>query len=400
MNKRKRVVVTGLGVISQAGNNVKEFHKNIIAGKKPYCGTFSPQRIKGSYCAYYGMLDEENIYKTASERGIDLDSIDAGKCSKLAILAADEAIKDSGLKITDENSDSVSVLIGSAYGENYGYENLSSSDNTVYRNNEISASVARYIGASGDIFTNLNACSAGNISIAYGYELICSGRSDTAVVGAADVYSDIIYGGFTRIKILSKEHTMPFDKNRDGIIISEGAGCMILEDYESALKRNAHIYCEILGVGMSNDAFNLLAPDPEGKGAEKAIRTALDEAKCKPEDIDYISLHGTGTQTNDICESIAIKNVFGEKAGNIYASSLKGLMGHNLGSASLLSSISCALTIQHGIIPLTANTKDIIHECPVDLVTGESIKTNVDIAMNNAFAFGGSNCIVIYSKCK
>lgn len=400
MNKRKRVVVTGLGVISQAGNNIKEFHRNIIDGKKPYCGTFLPQRITGSYCTNYGMLDEESVYKTASERGIDLNSIDAGKCAKLAILSADEAIKDSGLKINDENTDSVSVLIGSAFGENYSYDNFSSPDNTIYRNNDISASVARYIGASGDIFTNLNACSAGNISIAYGYELICSGRAEVAIVGAADVYSDIIYGGFTRVKILSKERTMPFDENRDGIIICEGAGCMILEDYENAVKRNAHIYCEILGVGMSNDAFNLLAPDPDGKGAEKAIIAALKEADCQPEDVDYISLHGTGTQANDICESIAIRKVFGESSKNIYASSLKGLMGHNLGSASLLSSISCALTIQNGIIPFTANTKDIIPECPVDLVIGESVKTNVDIAMNNAFAFGGCNCIVIYSKCK
>ncbi|MDE6832654.1 MAG: beta-ketoacyl-[acyl-carrier-protein] synthase family protein [Ruminococcus sp.] len=396
---RRRIAVVGLGVISQAGCNKEEFFENILSGQK-HETEFIPERITQSYCRKYDMIDRNILQTLEKERLTKNERNTLGLCAKLAVLSADEALKDSGIIIDEINAELVSVLIGSAYGENYSYEKFTSSDARVYSNTDISSSVARHIGAAGEIFTNINACATGNTSIAYGCELIYNKRADIVVAGASDVYSELLYGGFSRIKVLSGNVQKPFDVDRDGIILSEGAGTIILEDYDHAVKRGAYIYCEVLGTGMSNDAYHMVAPDPTAKGAVSAIMNALEDSGCSAGDIDYISLHGTGTQANDICESLALKKTFGDYAGRIYASSLKGLLGHSLGTASMLSSVSCVMSIEKGMIPFTANTENPISECPVKLVINESVKKDLNIVMNNAFAFGGSNCIIIFGKCR
>ncbi|HPN88902.1 MAG TPA: beta-ketoacyl-[acyl-carrier-protein] synthase family protein, partial [Candidatus Omnitrophota bacterium] len=238
------------------------------------------------------------------------------------------------------------------------------------------------------------ACAAGNYAIGYGLDLIQLGKVQMALVGGADSFSYQAFTGFNQVRAVAPEKCQPFDKNRKGMMVGEGAGMLILETLENALKRKASIYAEILGYGLSCDANHMTNPHPDG--ITRCINAALQNAGLTYKDVDYICAHGTGTVFNDLAESKAINNVFKERTLEIPVNSLKSMLGHTMGSASAIEAISCCLTVKNGMIPPTINFETPDPECRVDCVPNLARKKNVRIALNNAFAFGGNNsCLVI-----
>jgi len=241
-----------------------------------------------------------------------------------------------------------------------------------------------------------NACSAGNYSIGYAFDLIRSGKADVMLAGGVDAFSRVNLVGFSRLYAMAPEVCRPFDLNREGMLVGEGAGMLLLETLDSALKRKATIYAEILGYGLSCDAYHMTAPKEEG--IVECMRRGIKEAGIKIEDVDYISAHGTGTVQNDKTECSAIKKVFGAKYKEIPISSIKSMLGHTMGAASAIEAISCCLTIKEGVIAPTINYQTPDPECDVDCVPNHSRKAEVNIAFNNSYAFGGNNACLVFKK--
>lgn len=398
MNK-KRVVVTGLGVISSIGIGVQEFWKNACAG------------LSG--------ISEVNLFNTDDQftkRGGEVktfkpeDFIDRrklkfyGRASKLSIAAAKLALKDAGINLGGVNKERVSVFFGTTSGESQEIESMDKTwlkegkdkvkINSIlqYPINNISSNVAvefKFTGAN-RMFTN--ACAAGNYAIGYGCDILQSDEADYIVAGGSDVFSYIVYTGFNQLGAVAPEKCQPFDKNRKGMIPGEGAGVLILETLENAKKRNAPVYAEILGYGLSCDAFHMTQPNADGVSA--CMEKALKEAHIKPEDVDYICAHGTGTKFNDKTESSAINRVFGGR--KVAVSSVKSMIGHTMGAASAIEAAVCCLTVKNDIITPTINFETPDAECDIDCVPNKARGKKVQIALNNAFAFGGNNsCLVI-----
>jgi 3-oxoacyl-[acyl-carrier-protein] synthase II len=255
------------------------------------------------------------------------------------------------------------------------------------------------LGFSGETMMIPTACAAGNYAIAHASDLLRAGKADLMLAGGADSYSRITYTGFARLGAIAPEVCQPFDRNRKGMVPGEGAAMLLLELKEHAVARGARIYCEVAGYGLSCDAHHMTAAHPQGEGAARAIRMALEQSGFAPEDVDYISAHGTGTPTNDRLETIAVKKVFGQHAYKVPISSIKSMLGHTMGAASAIEAAVCALAITEGRIPPTANWKDQDPECDLDYVPNMARKHNVRIAMNSAYAFGGNNSSVIFAEC-
>jgi 3-oxoacyl-[acyl-carrier-protein] synthase II len=242
------------------------------------------------------------------------------------------------------------------------------------------------------------ACAAGNYAIGYACDLIKLGRADMMLVGGTDPFSKVAYVGFGRLNAIAPEICQPFDKNRKGLMVGEGAGMLVLEPLEDALARNANIYAEILGYGLSCDGYHITIPHPEGKGIISAMEKALKDANIKPEDVQHISAHATGTIANDKAETISIKKVFGEHAKKLAISSIKSMLGHTMGAASAIEAIACALAIKNGVVPPTINYETQDPECDLDYVPNVKREMPVDIALNNAYAFGGNNSCLVLKK--
>lgn len=240
------------------------------------------------------------------------------------------------------------------------------------------------------------ACSAGNYAISYAADLLRSGKADVMVAGGADPFSRIAFTGFSRLFALAPEKCQPFDKNRQGTLVGEGAGVLILEPLESARARNATIYAEVLGYGLSCDGHHMTIPETEG--IRRVMRRALEDSDIKPEDVDYISAHGTGTPANDRAECAAIHDVFGSYADTLPVSSIKSMLGHTMGAASALEAIACVLAVFHDQVPPTINFETPDPECDVDCVPNSSRYHQTRIALNNSFAFGGNNASIVFTK--
>jgi 3-oxoacyl-[acyl-carrier-protein] synthase II len=256
--------------------------------------------------------------------------------------------------------------------------------------------VAMELGFSGRTMMIPTACAAGNYAIAYASDLLRGGKASIMLAGGADSFSRITYTGFARLGAIAPVVCQPFDRNRKGMVPGEGAAMLLLELKERAIARGAHIYCEVAGYGLSCDAHHMTAAHPQGEGAARAIKMALEQSGLDPEDVDYISAHGTGTPTNDRLETIAVKNTFGKQAYKIPISSIKSMLGHTMGAASAIEAAVCALTITEGQIPPTVNWKEQDPECDLDYVPNTARKHDVRIAMNNAYAFGGNNSSLIF----
>lgn len=400
----KRVVVTGLGVISSIGIGKDDFWKSLIAGKSGISeiGTFDTSKYDTHMGGEVKDFDPMNFmpYEYTKEMG---------KASQFAVAASKLALEDAKLALSKVKKGRIGVIIGTTmadiqameqidkYWMGKGEEDVWTTNIVKYPSNDLSDNVAFYFGISGPNLVIPTACSAGNYAIGYSYDLIRSGRTDVMLAGGSDPMSRITYTGFSRLFAMASDKCRPFDKNRKGMMVGEGAGILVLEEIGHARKRGAQIYAEVLGYGLSCDAHHMTAPTLNG--ITLVLERTIKNSGIKKDGVNYVCAHGTGTPSNDKTECKAIKNVFGKRFRKIPVSSIKSMLGHTMGAASALEAISTVLTIKHGVIPPTINFEEDDPECEgVDCVPNKARKKNINIALNNSLAFGGNNACTVFKR--
>lgn len=396
-----RVVVTGLGVVSSIGIGVEVFWKNLIAGKSGI--SFIESFDTSDYPIHKG--GEVKNFKP--DHFIDKRKLKhLGRASQLAIAAAYLALDDA--KLNKKDIKQGGIFMGTTLGEAQLIEEMNislakdspheikESNIFLYPMNSIPVNMGIELKCKNFNFMFPTACAAGNYSIGYAYDFINKGGLQMALAGGSDAFSRIAFTGFNRLMAMAFEKCQPFDKNRKGMMLGEGAAVLILESLEHAEKRKAKIYAEVLGYGLSCDAHHMTQPSEDG--IAKCMEKAIKEAGISKEDVDYISAHGTGTPQNDKVECAAIKKVFGKRYKEIPCSSIKSMLGHTMGAASAIEAISCCRAIRDGILPPTINFETKDEECDIDCVPNKAQKKNLGTALNNSCAFGGNNSCVILSK--
>jgi 3-oxoacyl-[acyl-carrier-protein] synthase II len=406
----KRVVITGMGLVSSLGLSVEDFWANLIAGKS---GISEISTIQSNDLRFrmVGEVKDFDVVRLTSRP----ETSRLGRTSQFAVVAAHQALMDAGLYKSggldvEVDPTEVGVVMGTTTGEQQSLESVIEcrlnrrggqpcpSNVRQVSSSVISTNISDFLGLGGQSVVLPTACSGGNYAIAHAYDLLQTGRLGIVLAGGADCLSRHFLYGFTRLKALAPDRCQPFDKNRKGVIPGEGAGVLVLETLESALKRKATIYSEVLGYGLSSDAYHSVAPDPSGNGAVHAMKEALDYSRVAPESVQYMSAHGTGTRVNDSVETTAIKRAFGGHAYRLPISSIKSMLGHPLSAASALEAIACNMTIQRGLIPPTINYEEKDPDCDLDYVTNVFRRAEVNIAMNNSYAFLGSNASVLFGR--
>lgn len=404
---KKRIVITGLGVLSPIGIGHQKFWDALISGE---IGTSEISAFDTSIFKVNRGGEIKNF--RAEEYFTNSDYRDAGRTTQLAVAAAKLAFEDAGLNQEDYSAEEIGVCIGTTMG-NTGVLELETdvcltqnskalSSNLIrnFPNSYLSGAVADEINAEGPCITIPTACAAGNYAITYGRDLIEDGDAEVVLAGGSDGLSRTCFTTFHRLGAIAPEICQPFDKNRKGMMVSEGSAVIVLEERERAIARGATIYAELLGCGLSCDAHHPTAPHPKGLGAISAITKTLKDAGVSKDSISYISAHGTGTKANDTTESIAIKEVFGSATDQIPVSSIKAMLGHTMGAASAIEAVTCALSIYHNIIPPTMNFEDHDPECIQNVVPNEAVVKNVEYTLSNSFAFGGNISTIIMGAVK
>ena len=408
----RRVVITGLGALTPIGNNAEEFWNGIKEGK---CGvdeikSFDVTNFKVKLAAELKDFNAEDYFDRREAKRLD-------RFSQYAMVAAREAWNDSGLDKETENMERVGIIIGSGIGgigtteeehEKYmtkGPDRVSPMYIPMGIPNMATGNVAIDIGAKGESISMVTACASGTHSIGESFRMIKHGYQDVVLAGGTEAgITPLGMAGFTNIKALSKAEdktraSIPFDKERSGFVMGEGAGVIVLEELEHAKKRGAKIYAEIVGYGATSDAYHITSPAPGGEGGARAMKIAMEEAKVNPEEITYINAHGTSTHLNDSYETQAIKTALGEEAAKkVMVSSTKGHTGHLLGAAGGVEAIVCAKAIEEGFVPATINYKVPDEECDLDVVPNEGRKVDVKYAISNSLGFGGHNSSILLKK--
>jgi len=411
---RRRVVITGLGIISPVGNNINEFWSSLIAGKSGVCriSRFDPAQYNSQIAGEVKGFDPSPHISPKDKRRMD-------KFVQYAVIAAHQAAGDAQLDFENEDPFQIGVLIGSGIGSLYiiqeqtrvllekGPSKMSPFTIPMLIVNMASGQVAISLGVKGPNSAVATACASGTHAIGDAFKIIQRGDAQVMVTGGTEsAICQIGIGAFCAMKALSTRNnepekaSRPFDKERDGFIMAEGAGVVILESLEHAEKRNAVIYAEIVGYGMSGDAYHMTAPDPEGEGAARAMSEALGDARIRPEDVSYINAHGTSTPLNDKVETLAIKKVFGNSAQKIPVSSTKSMTGHLLGAAGAVEFAACCLSIKNNIIAPTINYETPDPDCDLDYVPNTAREIKVDTAMSNSLGFGGHNATLVIRRFK
>ncbi len=408
----KRVVITGLGAITPLGNNVEDFWKGIKDGKCgiDYITKFDTTDFKVKLAAEVKDYNPEDYFDRREARRLD-------KFSQYAMIASREAWKDSGLDKEKENMERVGVIIGSGIG---GIETIETENRKCVEKgpdrvspmyipmgilNMATGNVAIDIGAKGESYAMVTACASGTHCIGESYRMIKHGYQDVIIAGGTEAgITPLGIAGFTNIKALTKSEdktraSIPFDKERSGFVMGEGAGVVVLEELEHALKRGAKIYAEVVGYGATSDAYHITSPAPGGEGGARAMKLAMEDGNVKPEEITYINAHGTSTHLNDSSETQAIKTALGEEvAKKVMVSSTKGHTGHLLGAAGGVEAIVCAKAIEEGFVPATINYKVPDEECDLDIVPNEGRNREIEYAMSNSLGFGGHNSSLLLKK--
>jgi 3-oxoacyl-[acyl-carrier-protein] synthase II len=413
MSQDRRVVVTGLGVVSALGQNMKDFWGNLIAGQcavQPITG-FDASAFDCRIAAEIKNFDPTPFMPSPKEvRRTD-------RFTQFAVVAGREALLDSGLNLEKENRDEIGVFIGSGIG---GLQTTSVQHQVLLGKgpgrlspfmipmlilNMASGLFSLYYQLRGPNVATCSACATATHALGEAWRTIKMG--DAAVMVAGGTEATIIplgIGGFCAMKAMSTRNddpqhsSRPFDRERDGFVMGEGAGILVMEELEHAKARGARIYCELLGYGNTADASHITAPSPEGEGAARCMRMGLRSAKLNPTDVTYINAHGTSTPQGDICETKAIKSVFGDHVRKVMVSSTKGATGHMLGAAGAVEMAICAKTIETGIVPPTINYQVPDPECDLDYVPNQAREAKVDVVVNNSFGFGGHNATIIARK--
>lgn len=408
----RRVVVTGTGLVTPLGTGVDKTWSNITSGVS---GIDTITRFDVS----------DSIVKIAAEvRDFDSNDFFEPKRAKhldlfvqYGLAAAIMAVKDSGFEVSDENCERIGVITGCGMGglptiEKYhsvmlerGAKRITPFFIPMVIPNMPSGHISMEIGSKGPNLTLTTACAAGTHAVGEAYRHIKYGMSDVIVTGGTEaVICPIGIGGFSSMKALSTRNddpaasSRPFDKDRDGFVMSEGAGMLVLEEYEHAVARGAKIYAEVIGYGLSSDAYHIAAPPENGEGGQRAMRMALKDAGINAEDVDYINAHGTSTPLNDRCETQAIKSVFGEHAYKLAISSTKSMTGHMLGAAGGIESVFTALSIHNQVAPPTINHLEPSEECDLDYVPNTARDMEIRTAISNSFGFGGTNAVVAMKR--
>ena len=413
----KRVVVTGLGAITPLGKSLAEYWQGLSDGVNgcDFIKQFDAAKFKTRFACEIKDFDATNYLDRKEARKID-------RFTQLALIASDEAVKDAGINRDNIDVDRVGVIFASGIGGLITFQeeviNFSSGDGTPRFNPffipkmilDIAAGqISMRHGFRGPNYAVVSACASSTNAIIDAFDTIRLGKADIIVTGGSEaVVSAAGLGGFNAMKALSernddpKSASRPFDKDRDGFVMGEGAGAIIVESLEHALARGAKIYCEIAGGGATADAHHITAPHPEGLGAQNVMKVALKDSGLKPEDIDYINVHGTSTPLGDIAETKAILNVFGDHAYNLNISSTKSMTGHCLGAAGALEALACILAVTKDIIPPTINhfTDDPELDPKLNFTFNKAQHRTVNAALSNTFGFGGHNASVIVKKYK
>jgi len=398
---RRRVVITGIGIVSSVGFGVTAFKEAIKAGRTG----ISPLQSFDTARFPYHMGGEVRDFDPAAwlQR---LDPALYGPSSQFAAAAARMAVVDAGLDPELLAQSRAGSSVGSTSGEAglvdrmtaawlaSGPADIPASLMAQLPANRLAGAVNRELGLTGEAFVVATACAAGNYAIGYGFDLLQTGEADYMLCGGTDSVSRYVHAGFLRMGAIAPLACQPFDKNRQGILIGEGAAMLLLETLAGAKARGAHIYAELLGYGMTCDAYNMVAPEPVSIAS--CIRRAHVNAGIRAEDVDYISAHGTGTRTNDVVETAAIKAVFGERRPPV--SALKSMLGHTIGAASAHSLAACALAIDEGFIPPTINFETPDPECDIDCVPNQARAASLDVVQCNGFGFGGNNAAIILAR--
>ena len=412
--KLKRVVVTGIGALTPIGNNVPDFWDNLLKGVSGAAPItyFNTELYKTKFACEVKGFNVLDFMENKEARKMDASS-------HFAVVATQEAIDDSGLELAAENLQRVGVVVGSAIG---GLQSLHEAFYTLVENkgvprfnpfllpkvlmDSISGNMALHFGLQGPNYMTSSACASGGNAIVDAYNFIRMGRCDIVVAGGAEAcITQLTVGGFDAMRALSTRNdepqraSRPFDVDRDGFVMGEGAAILILEELDHALARGAHIYAEMVGGGLSCDAYHITAPRPDGAGAAMSMRLAMEEGGVMPEEVDYINAHGTSTVMGDVSECNAIADVFGDHASKLLISSTKSMTGHMLGAAPAIESIASILAMNKGIAPPTINLD---HKDTVipdwNFCAHKPVERDIRVALSNSFGFGGHNLTLLYKK--
>jgi 3-oxoacyl-[acyl-carrier-protein] synthase II len=401
----RRVAVTGIGAVTPVGSGRETFWKALLEGKTGIGPVTSFD--SSAYPVHIGAEVRDFAPGPFLRR---LNPETTGRASQFAVAAASMALGDAGIDLAACNRKRVGVSMGTTSGEPLfveQYNNIRQAEGEAaipgeifprYPCHVIPTHVAIEFDLHGPCMMIPTACAAGNYAIGYGFDLIRTGRADLMLAGGADAFSRITYMGFARLSAIAPELCQPFDKNRKGMVPGEGAGMLLLEPLDAAQARGAHIYAEVLGYGVSCDSHHMTAAHPQGDGAIRAMQAAMEESAVGIEAIDYISAHGTGTPTNDRVESLAVRTLFGDRAGKVPISSIKSMLGHTMGAASAIEAAACAMALDTGWVPPTINYEEPDPECDLDYVPNRARKTDPRVVLNNAYAFGGNNASLCLTR--
>lgn len=409
--EKRRVVVTGIGAVTPLGNDAKSLWENIVANKSgiDFITRVNKDDFPVSVAGEIKDFDPKAFMDRKDARKMDL-------FTQYAVAASKMAVEDANLTIDESNAERVGVWIGCGIGgmDTYeeqlrrfidkGYRRVSPFFVPMLIPDMAAGQVSIQLGAKGINSCSVTACASGANSIGDAFKAVQRGDVDYIITGGTESpITNMAFAGFSAMKALTfnedpKTASRPFDKNRDGFVMGEGAGILVLETMESALERGVKIYAEIVGYGATGDAFHITAPAEGGEGAARAMKMAIEDANVQPEEVDYINAHGTSTDMNDKYETQAIKHVFGEHAKKLAVSSTKSMTGHLLGAAGGVEGVISVKAIDDGIIPATINYETPDPDCDLDYVPNESRKQDVNVVMSNSFGFGGHNACLVFKK--
>jgi 3-oxoacyl-[acyl-carrier-protein] synthase II len=408
----RRVVITGIGAITPIGKTAPDFWNGLVSGQSGArdIDHFDTTDFPTKFAAQIDGYEESDYFDRKEARRLD-------KVCQYALIAAEEALGDSALDLEAIDKDRVAVIAGTGIGgmvtfyeqsvafHEHGPRGVSPFFIPMLIPDMVPGQISIKWGFKGPNFCAVSACATGSHNIGLAYDSIRQGQCDIAVSGGSEApVSKIGVAGFNSMRAMSTRNddpqtaSRPFDKNRDGFVLGEGAGMLILEAYEHAKARDARIYGEIVGYGFSADAHHITAPDPDGKGVKLALNRALESAGITPEDVEHVNMHGTSTPLGDIAETSSLKQVFGDHAYDINFNSTKSMTGHSLGAAGAIESLATLLAIYHGTIPPTINFETADPECDLNYTFNDSQVRDITYALNNAFGFGGHNTSLVFKK--
>ena len=401
---RNRVAITGLGIITSVGETVPEFRQGIFSGQ---CG-IGPVSLfdtTGFSCHTAGQVKNKDIAASFEKREIKR----ASRCDVLGLIAAREALADSGIDLEKCDRNNIGVVMGGGAGGMLSWEKYRRGvwlEKKMFPSLLLPVSqcsvtdfIAGRYGLTGSRATISTACSSSATSVGYGFDLVSSGTHNIVITGGSEALSELTFAGFSALRQVDPKHCKPFDKNRRGLSLGEGAAVLVLEDFNRAMERGARIYAEILGYAINSDAYHMTAPHPDATGMIKVMSGALKRAKIGVDQVEYINTHGTGTKINDRTETLAVKAVFGEKhAARLSLSSVKSMLGHCLGASGAIEMVATVLAICDRMVPPTIHLDTPDEDCDLDYTPKKARSRDIRVALCNSFAFGGNNTSLVLAR--